>query len=163
MLNRALARLESVERGVAGYEVGPEWIDVLRARRSDVLTSLAVNANVKLRDPEKALAYFERSMELRREDDFSRVMLACYRARAGRAAEARALLRDVPHSPFNDYNLACTYALMGEKDAALDFLRRELLENLSSEGARARQKEWARSDPDLDALHGDPRFEALVR
>ena len=41
-------------------------------------------------------------------------------------------------------------------------LERELLENQSSSGARARQRLWARTDPDLVSLREDPRFAHLV-
>jgi len=64
--------------------------------------------------------------------------------------------------PGNYYNLACTYALLGDADTALDFLRRDLDEKGASSGARERQEEWARADPDLESLRGDPRFAALV-
>ena len=123
--------------------------------------SLAVNANVKKRDVESAVAYFERAYELR-QDDFMRVLLACYRARAGRFQEARSVLGDLPVSPANYYNLACTYALLGERELALDFLRRDFAEMRTSPGQLERQKAWARGDPDLESLRGDVRFEALV-
>jgi hypothetical protein len=58
--------------------------------------------------------------------------------------------------------MACTHALLGETEVALEWLKRDLEENHGSPGARARQQEWARSDPDLASLRGDPRFEALV-
>ncbi|MEO0651520.1 MAG: hypothetical protein AAFZ65_12670, partial [Planctomycetota bacterium] len=129
--------------------------------RADVLTALAVNANVRLRDGDKALAYFERAYALE-ATVFARVLLACYRARAGQVDEARFLLRDVEPSPELYYNLACTHALLGDVDQALDFLQRELESPRMSAGARARQRAWARDDPDLAALRGDPRFDALV-
>jgi len=135
---------------------------MIRGMRSDALLSLAVNANVRLDDQEKALAYFEEAYELD-QSRFMRVLLACYRARSGKREEAYAVLRTVQPTPALYYNLACTYALLGELDTALDFLRRELEENHRGEGSRRRQKDWARVDPDLRALQDDERFQRLVR
>ena len=134
---------------------------VTRQNRANALLSLAVNANVRMNDQERALAYFERAYELDQRD-FMRVLLACYRARSGRAEEARAVLRGVEPAPQLYYNLACTHALLGEADDALDYLQRELAENHPSAGSRRRQLEWAREDPDLASLRGDPRFERLL-
>ena len=159
-LLRAVANLEGLER-LLGEQGGPQAAAVVRAARCDALVSLAVNANVKLVDPERALGYFERAYALR-QDDFMDVLLACYRARSGRDSEARAALAEVPHAPRLYYNLACTYALLGEVERALEYLERELLENQSSPGARARQRLWARTDPDLVSLREDPRFAHLV-
>lgn len=128
---------------------------------SEVLVALAVNANVKAEEPDRALEFFERAYELR-QDDFMRVMLACYRARSGKREEALDLLTDVPESPRGYYNLACTYALLGEKARALDYLEADFTELRSSPGALEKQKKWARSDPDLTALREDPRFELLT-
>jgi tetratricopeptide (TPR) repeat protein len=160
-LVRAVERLEAIEttmkeRGASAGDLG-----VVRGMRSSALVSLAVNANVKMGDTKKAIEYFERAYELR-QDEFMRVLLACYRARAGKADEARAILREISPSPANLYNVACTWALLGEKDLALDCLKRDLEENPMSQGAREKQKEWARSDPDLASLRGDPRFRAIV-
>ena len=126
------------------------------------MISLAVNANVKLGDPDKALGYFERAFELD-DNEFTRTLLACYRARAGRTQEAREALKETVVSPQNYYNLACTHALLGDRDRALELLRRSLDENFLTPGSRERQKTWARDDPDLKSLRGDPRFEALLR
>ena len=128
---------------------------------ADALVSLAVNANVKGGDPERAREYFERAYELR-QGDFMRVMLACYRARSGHGEEARELLELVPSSPQAYYNLACTYALLGETRLALEYLERDFVENRTSEAALEKQKAWARGDPDLASLRGDPGFEVLV-
>jgi adenylate cyclase len=60
------------------------------------------------------------------------------------------------------YNLACTYALLGEVGLALDYLARDFEENHRTRGSRLRQVEWAREDPDLANLRSDPRFERLL-
>ncbi len=160
-LARAAERLESIETSLKDRGSSPRDLAVVRGMRSSALVSLAVNANVKMHDPKKALAYFERAFELR-QDEFMRVLLACYRARSGRGDEARAILREVSPSPANLYNVACTWALLGEKELALECLKRDLEENPMSAGMRDKQREWARTDPDLESLRGDPRFRALV-
>ena len=170
-LESALARLEereaSLNQNLAEEEGQRERLllelDIERTRRlrSDALTSLAVNANVRLQETDRALAYFEQAYGLN-QSDFMRVLLACYRARSGRAEEARALLDEVELAPPLYYNVACTFALLGETEAALEFLARDIEENHPSEGGRERQRAWARGDPDLVSLRGDPRFERLV-
>jgi tetratricopeptide (TPR) repeat protein len=160
-LAKAAERLQAIEDLMRERGAGAAELVRVRALRANALVSLAVNANVKLGEPERALVYFEQAFALR-QDDFMRVLLACYRARAGRADEARALLREVTPAPGTLYNTACTWALLGERELALEFLRRELEENQPSPAGLAKQREWARKDPDLRALRGDPRFEALV-
>jgi hypothetical protein len=160
-LVRAVERLEDIERRLVEGGAARSTLAPYRALRATALVSLAVNANVKLGEGERALAFYEEAYRLR-QDDFMRVLLACYRARAGRVEEARALLREVRPGPQVFYNMACTHALLGETEVALEWLKRDLEENHGSPGARARQQEWARSDPDLASLRGDPRFEALV-
>jgi tetratricopeptide (TPR) repeat protein len=131
-----------------------------RDLRAQVLVSLAVNANVRLRDVAGARAYFERALALR-QDDFMRVLSACYAARAGRIEEARFTLSSVTPAPELDYNLACTHALLGDVEEALVHLERAL-EALETRGARQRQVGWAREDPDFESLRADPRFEELL-
>ena len=65
-------------------------------------------------------------------------------------------------TPLVHYNLACTWALLGEKELALEFLRREMQESQLTPGGLAKQKEWARGDPDLKSLRDDARFREMV-
>ena len=161
-LKAAVERLEALERRLTENGAGSRDLSGFRMLRANALVSLAVNANVKLGRSDEALEYYEQAYELR-QDDFMRVLLACYRARQGRGDEARDLLREVRPGPQTWYNIACTYALLGETQTALEFLEKELEENHPSEASRQRQREWAAGDPDLASLRGDPRFEELVR
>jgi hypothetical protein len=53
------------------------------------------------------------------------------------------------------YNIACAYALLGDKEKALEWLSKSF--NMGF-----RNLELARTDSDLASLHGDPRFQQLV-
>ena len=53
-----------------------------------------------------------------------------------------------------DYNLACVAALRNERAAALLSLRRAVDAGWTFA--------WIATDPDLESLHGDPEFEAIV-
>ena len=52
------------------------------------------------------------------------------------------------------YNVACVYVFLGRKDEAYDALRKAWT-------AGFKDPSWARHDPDLEPLHGDPEFERL--
>jgi hypothetical protein len=54
------------------------------------------------------------------------------------------------------YDLACNEALRGDNLRALDWLRQAV-------DAGYVKSDWIARDPDLEALHGNPTFEALVR
>ncbi|MCH2106679.1 MAG: hypothetical protein MK291_08570 [Planctomycetes bacterium] len=154
---RAVGRLEDLENHFASRGISPAAYRDVTSMRAGVLISLAVNANVRLKDTDRALAYFERAYELR-QDAFATVLLACYRARSGREQEARVALARVVPEPGLYYNLACTHALLGDTGRALSFLELELSVNHTTSGARERQRAWARDDPDLASLRGEARF-----
>jgi tetratricopeptide (TPR) repeat protein len=68
---------------------------------------------------------------------------------AAHLARARELL------PEDDYyNRACLEALAGNVDAALAHLEQALARDPTL-------RDWARRDPDLESLHGHPRFEGM--
>lgn len=97
----------------------------------------------------------ERQLELVPEDVRARSLLAADYANMGRPDDAvRHLEMTVALRP-NDsnvlYNAACTYAVLGKKQEALDLLRRSL-------DAGYANFDWPRQDPDLNKLHNDPEF-----
>ena len=53
------------------------------------------------------------------------------------------------------YNVACTYALMGEKERALSTLEKAVRNGFS-------HKEWIENDPDFVSIRPEPRFKALL-
>jgi Flp pilus assembly protein TadD len=59
-----------------------------------------------------------------------------------------------PNDPGILYNAACMYALGGNKEHALQMLTR-------AQAAGFHDSNWARRDPDLALLHGEPEFERL--
>lgn len=66
----------------------------------------------------------------------------------------RSVVANAPQDPTARYNLACSLCLVGELDAALDELEQALCLGY-------RDHAFLSEDPDLQALHGHPRFDAL--
>lgn len=97
-----------------------------------------------LRRPENLDALAERAQVLTRQG----------RHREGLALDRR-LVRLVPEDPTARYNLACSLALTGKVEEALDSL--ELAVELGySDGP------FLAADQDLAPLRGEPRFQALL-
>jgi adenylate cyclase len=67
----------------------------------------------------------------------------------------RALALD-PEDAMLLYNLACIYSMAGRKEEALGFLERSVRAGMNRLG-------WVQHDSNLDAIRGDPRFQAVVR
>lgn len=65
------------------------------------------------------------------------------------------LVRLRKDDPYVYYNLACSYALLGEKDKAINSLSRSV--RLGYDDVHHMKK-----DQDLRILHDDPRFKRLV-
>jgi serine/threonine protein kinase/tetratricopeptide (TPR) repeat protein len=92
------------------------------------------------------------------EDGRARVLLAIDYASMGRIDDA---VREVnlaiilrPDEALVLYNAACAFCMMEKKTEALDALRK-------AHAAGFVDPDWARRDPDLAILHGDPEFERL--
>ncbi len=64
------------------------------------------------------------------------------------------LSRLCPDEPAVHYNLACSCALLGRKDEALQTLKRAIELGYSDFG-------YMKKDADLKSLHGDPRFHKI--
>jgi len=100
----------------------------------------------------------DRQLELYPDDVRAMQFGAASNAVIGRRERALELIAGavemLPDSPGTLYNGACAYARLGEIDKAI-----EMLERWVERGAGGAS--WVREDPDLGALRGQPRFEAL--
>jgi non-specific serine/threonine protein kinase len=67
----------------------------------------------------------------------------------------RALALD-PEDAMLLYNMACIYSMAGRTEQALGFIERSVAAGMNRLG-------WLQNDSNLDAIRGDPRFEASVR
>jgi eukaryotic-like serine/threonine-protein kinase len=97
---------------------------------------------------------------LQKGDPVGEMFLALSYARAGRRAEARALLTKLedaaPRTQPRAILVAAIYADLGDRDAAFHWLDEAF-------AAHDTFLPWLRVDPEFDSLHGDPRFDALIK
>lgn len=70
-------------------------------------------------------------------------------------AVCRQYIEQLSFSPEGYYNLACVHARRGEKDAAFEQLRLATVHGFNN-------VEHIRSDPDLEPLRGDDRFDEII-
>ena len=107
---------------------------------------------------QREMQALERHLKTVPEDARAHVLLATDYATLGREEEAKREMNLAMALRSNEttvlYNAACVYCQLGDKAAALTALRR-------AAEAGFKDIEWARRDPDLALLHGDPDFEKL--
>ena len=112
----------------------------------------------KRRMVERRVAAVENHLKQVPEDARARIMLGADYAEVGREQDAMRELNLAITLRANEasilYNVACVYCLLKKKPEALDALRRAW-------EAGSKDSVWARRDPDLALLHGDPEFERL--
>jgi len=107
---------------------------------------------------QRRVSALERHLHQVPEDARARILLAGDYAEMNRLEEA---VRETnlaitlrPNEATVLYNAACSFCLMKRKPEALEALRKAW-------DAGFRDPDWARRDPDLALLHGDPEFERL--
>ena len=88
-------------------------------------------------------------------------LAAAVLAGLGKLEEARAALErgleiDPKGELTNGYNVACSYALLGDTEKALDWLERIY------PGLGQVQLVWTHNDPDFDSLRDHPRFKKML-
>jgi non-specific serine/threonine protein kinase len=107
---------------------------------------------------QRAVQAFESHLREIPEDARARILLAAYYAEEGREDDAvresnlAMLLR--PNEAMVLYNAACVLCAIKKKPEAIDAIAKAWR-------AGFRDADWARRDPDLSLLHGDPEFEKL--
>jgi adenylate cyclase len=98
----------------------------------------------------------------RRPDDTNALFLgAAILAELGQADRAREWADRVsllaPEDALGHYNLCCAFALLGDRERAIELLER---------ACRAKHPQfvvWIKNDSDLDGLRDHPRYQALVQ
>jgi TolB-like protein/cytochrome c-type biogenesis protein CcmH/NrfG len=108
----------------------------------------------------QALRAAEKRLELHPDDARAVTMGAVSLCRMGQKVEGlewaqRALTID-PEDAGVRYNVACLYALEEQKEKAIMSLEEAFRVGFAN-------VEWVEKDPDLNSLHDDPRFQALLR
>ena len=107
---------------------------------------------------QRRIAALENHLKPVPEDARARVLLAGDYMDLGRSEdavrEAGLAMALRPNEATVLYNLSCVYCKMNKKTEALDALKKAW-------NAGFREADWARRDPDLDLLHGDPEFERM--
>jgi serine/threonine protein kinase/Flp pilus assembly protein TadD len=112
---------------------------------------------------QRGLKIIEKHLELHPDDARALYLGAAGVLQVGQRDRAlewatRALSVD-PEDPMVLYNVACCYSLLGLTDEAISCLEKVMAQ--SSSGSL--HKVWAEQDSDLDALRGNPRFQALLK
>jgi serine/threonine protein kinase/Tfp pilus assembly protein PilF len=106
----------------------------------------------------RRIAALENHLKQVPEDARARILLGADYAELGREEDAVRELNLAVTLRANEasilYNVACVYCLLKRKAEALDALRKAW-------EAGSKDSVWARRDPDLTLLHGDPEFERL--
>jgi len=107
----------------------------------------------------EAISEYQKAIQMS-GDSRSVVALAHAYAAVGKKTEAAKILRDLERklkaTSASPYTMATIYAARGESDKALEFL-----EEVYSE--KSFDISWLKSDPLLDILHPDPRFQNLLQ
>jgi serine/threonine protein kinase/tetratricopeptide (TPR) repeat protein len=113
-----------------------------------------IRNNIQLR----AVAAFENHLKQVPEDARARILVAGYYAEVGRVDDAMRETTMAMTLRANEasilYNAACVFCLLKKKLEALDALRKAY-------DAGFKDPNWARRDPDMALLLGDPEFERL--
>jgi len=147
-----------VLRGTARFTLGDETFDapvgtLVHAPPGTLREATAVEAGTTI------LALGAKAGEAFEPSGWEDFYIAYAHLHAGDADRGRALYREAlerePDAWQGAYNAACFEAVAGDKDAAIEQLRRAVALDRSA-------REHAATDTDLDPLRDDPRFEELV-
>jgi Flp pilus assembly protein TadD len=107
---------------------------------------------------DEAETAYRQAIELAPEDVFyysGLISLLVLESRRSEALELSIKMRAMLNASKNWYGLATLDAILGNVEAAMDYLRQ-------AAGEVNFNREWARNDPDLASIRKDPRFNEIV-
>jgi len=113
-------------------------------------------------DQAKADAYTQQAFKLDPDDPYNRVFAAVFTAAAGHTDEALKIARQNENLLPASYNLAAIYAQAGQKQKALDLLKRHFFQYERYQAVRSKEMMEARVDAVFASLINDKEFMALT-
>ena len=114
-------------------------------------------------DPVKGNEYTEKALALDPKDPYNLVFAAVFMAANGRKAEALKIARENINLMPASYNLAAIFAQNGQKDRALQLLRRHFFQYERYQAVREKEMMEARVDAVFDSIRFDQEFVALTQ
>lgn len=113
-------------------------------------------------DREKADHYTQEALKLEPQDPYNLIFAAALMAGNGHAEEALQIARENESLLPASYNLAAIYAQTGQKQKALDLLKRHFFQYERYRSVRSKEMMEARVDAVFASLMHDPQFIALT-
>ncbi len=113
-------------------------------------------------DTPKADYYTREAMKLDPTDPYNIIFAAAFLAGNGHGDEALKIAQENEAMLPASYNLAAIYAQLGQKQKALDLLKRHFFEYERYEAVRSKEMMEARVDAVFASLREDPQFIALT-
>lgn len=114
-------------------------------------------------EPEKAYGYVKKAMELAPDDLYNQIFSATYLVTLGHPEEAEAIAKRNEDVLPASYNLAVIHAYLGNKDKALEMLRRHFYVYEQFDAVRAKEMQEARDDIAFVKYLRDKDFLELTR
>jgi tetratricopeptide (TPR) repeat protein len=113
-------------------------------------------------DPAKANEYTQQALALDPADPYNLVFAAVFMAANGKKEEALKIARDNVNLMPASYNLAAIYAQNGQRERALNLLRRHFFQYERYRAVREKEMMEARVDAVFDSIRTDREFVALT-
>ena len=110
----------------------------------------------------KANTYTQRALELDPQDPYNRVFAAVYLAQNGKKDEALKIATENINLLPASYNLAAIFALNGQREKALEMLKRHFFSFERYQQVREKEMMEARVDAVFDSIRMDKDFLALT-
>lgn len=111
----------------------------------------------------KADEYLQKALAVDPTDPYNLVFAAAFWAGNGKGDEALKIARENENLLPASYNLAAVYAQMGQRDKALELLKRHFFEYERTQSVRSKEMMEARVDAVFLSLRNDPTFVALTK
>jgi tetratricopeptide (TPR) repeat protein len=113
-------------------------------------------------DNAKADYYTREATKIDPTDPYNMVFAAAFLAGNGHGDEALKIAKDNEGMLMGSYNLAAIYAQLGQKQKALDLLKRHFFQYERYDAVRSKEMMEARVDAVFASLREDPQFIALT-